>query len=234
MKASSLFMTSTTAGFAKAASTFSALRQRGEKAFTGLSQQQQQQQNQSSTSQDQYTAPASGWSSRKPATMSNSSTFSPTIGSGRGFDKDPAPVGENELAKILARGREDNKKASIVDRYKNASRSNSTNSVKKHQDEDDDDALGWDDAGRTGNEKEREPIKISDNSVDSIATKIQDQSKLKPTASPRNAVSLMEGSAGRGVTSPHRSSSDKIDDINDDDDDGNDLEYVSNPFEDED
>lgn len=244
-------------GFAKAASTFSALRQRGEKAFAG----QQQHGNVNSTaenSQQQSNSSLinSDWNSRKSSTTSSfaSSVISPTIGSSRGFDKDPTPVDDNELAKILARGREEAKKPSISERYKKVSSTNLRTQSKPNvevQDEDDEE-LGWDDAGRTGSIKNTaattttssssaapsfEPIRISDNSMasseNSTTRSNEEKSKLRLSNTPRNAVSLMESSTGRGLTSPQRSSA-RTGEEDGDDDDSNDLEYVSNPFEDED
>lgn len=219
-------------GFAKAASTFSALKQRGEKALAGAGQQQGGSKEQASTSSS---SSLPGWSSRKSSVMPSNSTVSPTIGSNRGFDKDPTPVDDNELAKILARGREDNKKPSMADRYKKVAANSRTTSKENVLDqEDDDEELGWDDAGRTGNAAPSfEPIKISNNSSEDSDLKGPDKSKFRLSNTPRNAVSLMEGSAGRGLTSPKPSSAKGVDDDGDDDD-SNDLEYVSNPFEDED
>ncbi|MCO5584947.1 hypothetical protein L7F22_038879 [Adiantum nelumboides] len=243
-------------GFAKAASTFSALRQKGEQAWA--------QRNQASPGEGAYNSQApptgrggsffGGWNQRNPS-GSSGSTASPTIGSGRGFDRDPSPVGENELAKILARGRNDsasgdssparkNSLGNIADRYKKVaggqrqggSKSSSMSKNDGLDDDADDANFGWDDAGRTGDKtggKSFEPIKISDNSVDTPPTSAKSQSQ-------RTAVSLMEGSAGRGITSPRLGSHAESDknathqDAHNNDDDDDDLEYVANPFEDED
>lgn len=144
----------------------------------------------------------------------------------------------------MARGREEGKKPSIAERYKKVSagnsRSQSKDNVNDQGEEDDDDALGWDDAGRTGSNSVApsfEPIRISDNSSAAAATTLTTEDTVKPKlpTAPRNAVSLMEGSAGRGLTSPQRSSSTKAVEEQAEEDDGNDdLEYISNPFEDED
>lgn len=244
-------------GFAKAASTFSALRQKGEQAWA--------QRSQGSPGAGPYSnqpQPAGrggsffgSWNQRNPSGSSGSTT-SPTIGSGRGFDRDPSPVGENELAKILARGRNDsasgdssparkNSLGNVADRYKKVAAGqrqggSKSSSMSKNDgiddNADDDTNLGWDDAGRTGGMsagKSFEPIKISDNSVDSPPTSAKSTSQ-------RTAVSLMEGSAGRGVTSPrlgNHADSDKSGshhNAHNDGDDDDDLEYVANPFEDED
>ncbi|UZJ55498.1 hypothetical protein CBS101457_004818 [Exobasidium rhododendri] len=222
-------------GLAKAASTFSALRQRGERALQGVSQQSQT--NSSAAEQTQPTNAASSWTTRRAA-----SAVSPTIGSHRGFDKDPEPVGDNELAKVLARGREDGKKKSIADRYKKVSSPSYSRSESRDQDEekgDVDDTFGWDDAGRTDVKSVApsfEPIRISDNSTVSTGSsggKVKQAAAVPLANSPRNAVSLMEGSTGRGLTSPQRASTDAHDDI-EEDDASDDLEYVANPFEDDD
>ncbi|PWN92657.1 hypothetical protein FA10DRAFT_282342 [Acaromyces ingoldii] len=255
----------------RAASTFTALRQRGEQAWaqTRAQQQQQQQQQQPGRQFSSDSSSAAG------------AAVSPTMGSSRGFDRDASPVGDNELAKILARGREDDggprrratsgdgprqqqqQQPSVADRYKNVLRKNSSpatasrtgphtdKSANGYDGEDDNGgSLSWDDAGRTGAAKKTfEPIQIADNSA----------AKAQPAQ--RNAVSLMEGSAGRGLTSPRAStaaaagagagagaagaaagaaalagkkSPDGDHDEGDDDDDDDDLEYVANPFEDED
>lgn len=245
-------------GFAKAASTFSALRQKGEQAWA--------QRSQGSPGAGAYNdqVPPSGrgasffggWNQRNPS-GSSGSTVSPSIGSGRGFDRDPSPVGDNELEKILARGRNDSasgdslpaKKSSlgnIADRYKKVaggqrqggSKSSSMSKNDGIDDDADDANFGWDDAGRTGGgkatEKSFEPIKISDNSVDTPPTSAKSQPQ-------RTAVSLMEGSTGRGITSPKSGTHAESDknaathqDAHNHDDDDDDLEYVANPFEDED
>jgi hypothetical protein len=226
-----------TAGLAKAASTFSALRQKGEKAFQNVGQSQSGsgtgEQKQSSTSS------SSLWADRRSGTTSSAaSAISPTIGSHRGFDKDPEPVGDDELAKILARGREEGKKPSIADRYKKVSLPGNPRTQSREylsEKHGADDTLGWDDAGRTDVKAVApsfEPIRISDNSTLAISSEEKSKSAAR-SASPRNAVSLMEGSTGRGLTSPHRASADANDE-NEDDDASDDLEYVANPFEDDD
>ena len=242
-------------GFAKAASTFSALRQKGEQAWA-----QRSQASPGGGAYNDQVPPTGrggsffgGWNQRNPS-GSSASTASPNIGSGRGFDRDPSPVGENELAKILARGRNDsasgdssparkNSLGNIADRYKKVAggrQSGSKPASMSKNDGIDDDAdeanFGWDDAGRTGGTKDGksfEPIKINDNSLDTPPTSAKSQSQ-------RNAVSLMEGSAGRGITSPRFGSHAESDknaihqDAHNNDDDDDDLEYVANPFEDED
>lgn len=253
------------AGLAKAASTFSAIRQRSEQAWAARSQPSpgvggSEGGNGGATAGKVGGSFFGGWNQRT-GNSAQSSTVSPTIGSNRGFDRDPSPVGDNELAKILARGRNSGSGdddgyrigsgpnvgaarkpslGSIADRYKKvaAKQRSGPSQEQKYSGGNDDDNLGWDDAGRTDRQAEAgksfEPIKISDRSSasDTIAT-------ADKASTQRNAVSLMEGSTGRGLTSPTTAgaggkSGAHVDKEADDDDDDDDLEYVANPFEDED
>lgn len=218
-------------GFAKAASTFSALRQRSEQALQGVGQPRNQ--GPSTATQEAGAAASvgsmfSGWTQRKGPT----STMSPTISSGKGFDSDASPVGDNELAKVLARGRNpaqsghstgsppsgSGRRSSVNnnDRYKKDSHTPGRPSGEHNNDQGD--TLSWEDAGRTKDSKPFEPIKVHGEPSESA---------------PRNAVSLMESSAGRGISSPKSLQAGSKSSHNDDDDD-DDLEYVANPFEDED
>ena len=137
------------------------------------------------------------------------------------------------MAKILARGREEGKRPSVAERYKSVS-SGSSRNASRDKGDDGDEPLGWDDAGRTGARAGSsvapsfEPIRISTNEG------AETQPKAKLSSTPRNAVSLMEGSAGRGLTSPQRTSAKKNSSDDGADDEGDDLEYVANPFEDDD
>lgn len=226
------------------------------------------------------------WNQRK----NSNQTMSPSLGSGRGFDRDASPVSDNELAKILARGRNDGGRGSsssssnqtgvggratglgsAADRYKKSgpgparSPSGSEQPRSSTTAEEEDDDLGWDDAGRTGASKEGtnkpfEPIKIQDTTYAGIevgADKAAEpgvEASVPESASPsagtttRNSVSLMdertEGRSGTPVSQPktgkaptaNATASGTEAQSRDDGDDGNsdDLEYVANPFEDED
>ncbi|KAN0064953.1 hypothetical protein ACQY0O_002011 [Thecaphora frezii] len=277
-------------GLARAASTFSSLKQRAEAALTS-----------SQTPGSGQTTPSGGpaaqgggsfWrsqaSGRGGGGASNyfqgfSSAFSPASAGGAGsnersdtsrpssydrsvgsvaspkspqigeYDRDPSPVGENELAKILARGRgssssttrPDNGKGRVLaNRYGlgGASPENATGSPRGEADGAGG-YSGWDEAGRT-------PIRLSDNLGGGDNRR-------------KDSVAMMDSAQGRGVTSPSRTSlqgdhagiaaagaagvaagaavglglgaaGGSASSVGDDGSDSDDLEYVSNPFEDED
>ena len=134
------------------------------------------------------------------------------------YDRDPSPVGDNELAKILARG---SRNKGLAERYGStqsqegrASASSATGSEVEKE------SLGWESAGRT-------PIKISNNTKDSIA--MMDASQGRGLTSPKPRVAGSSTSTEPTSKAPAATSTNK-----DDGSDSDDLEYVSNPFEDED
>ncbi|KDN41317.1 hypothetical protein K437DRAFT_295624 [Tilletiaria anomala UBC 951] len=86
------------AGIARAASTFSSLKARANAALAERRQQGAQQHQQLSNGQ---TLGTSG-SITSPATGNQNQQRSPALGSAGAYDRDPAPVGDEELAKILA------------------------------------------------------------------------------------------------------------------------------------
>lgn len=229
-------------GFAKAASTFSALRQRGEQAWASRAQNASPSNTNADANGQRGGSIFAGWNQRNHNGSGSQSVVSPTIGSDRGFDRDPSPVGDNELANILARGRSEEGqrgtgKASISDRYKQVISDQRVNmkarrSGSRHEQEDDDDdgdaALGWDDAGRTSAKGKGpatesaaafQPIKIADNSEPS--TPIADAKTGQ-----RTTVSLLDNSGEKKHLTQQTG--------HQDDDDDDDLEYVANPFEDDD
>ncbi|EST06468.1 Ubiquitin system component Cue [Kalmanozyma brasiliensis GHG001] len=178
------------------------------------------------------------------------------------YDQDPSPVSENELAKIIQRGggsggssnnASAGKARALAERYglgiKNggrdgagAAQSGTTSTTGAS------DFAGWDQAGRT-------PISISDNttpkasegkaSMDSIARMDaasgrgitsprldRSPSKERATGGKVGAAAVGGAAVGAGVGAALGSEHDDGD--ADGDGDSDDLEYVSNPFEDED
>lgn len=258
-------------GFAKAASTLSALRQRGEQAWQGAGQQGGRGQG-GATGAGRYAgqsaAPGvgsmfSGWAQRR-----GNSTMSPAMGSGKGFDHDASPVGENELANVLARGRSSGEAgqkgavyrsgspvsavsgaghkssaSNVADRYKKvASATGGTGRTPSgmapptySEEQESDNDLSWDDAGRTGEKRPFEPIKVKEAAAGSSSEQVDNISQHNnassaPSAQHRSAVSLMEASTGRGISSPKPTPGGAKGHEEEEDD----LEYVANPFEDED
>lgn len=172
------------------------------------------------------------------------------------YDQDPSPVSDNELAKIISRGggargssdASGGKARALAERYglgiKNGGRSGAGASQTGGSAAGASDYAGWDQAGRT-------PISISDNTVKAVQEKRSD------------SIDRMDGAGGRGITSPRLDRSPTKEtptatkvgaaavggaaigagagaalaakhDDGDADGDSDDLEYVSNPFEDED
>ena len=276
-------------GLARAATTFSSLRQKASAAFNnpqdggagaGQSNSRPSGGNGGGAGfaqafQNFRTGSGRGSSStdEKPA-ASNASIrqglTSPRSPNASEYDQDPSPVSENELAKIIARGggsggASTNKSSSgkaraLADRYglgiKNGGRASpsTTQAASGAASATGSQYSGWDEAGRT-------PISIKDNtssaSTPRAATPAGDANKTHV-----DSVALMDSASGRGVTSPRLDRSPTkestpsstaaaqtatpssatgvgstapakhdAEDVNDDSDD---LEYVSNPFEDED
>ncbi|PWN48433.1 hypothetical protein IE53DRAFT_407086 [Violaceomyces palustris] len=223
-----------------------------------------------SGTKETFSSPAR--SSTMPSPRGLSSPVSPQMGD---YDKDPAPVGENELAKIIARGRNDSsseerrggggvlsqlggKGRALAERYSSSSSSSSSSSPS---------SSGWDQAGRTGGSGGGR-ISLKDNT----RPWSQDASGGQGVTT-KDPISLMDGAAGRGLTTSPKARStpatasatedggDKKaaalsfgaaggtvglsaaaaavgagerDEDDPDGSDSDDLEYVSNPFEDED
>lgn len=267
------------AGLSKAASTFSALRQRVTQA----------------SSPDGTASPSgSGSGAATPSSRGGggaASFFAPLVSSVRnatsggstpartsstsGYDRDPAPVGNVELAALLARGSAPPSKADRIlgtrasagafdDRYgssANAARPSAAAANKAQPAapaEEEEEELGWGDVGRAPPAKAgKSKIAINDNTKPLPAAVVP-----KPAASAGDSVNKMDAAAGRGLISPTSSSAAAKgvalgagagaaagvgaaavlgagsaaheDDDEDDEEGGSDLEYVSNPFENDD
>ncbi len=201
---------------------------------------------------------SSSTSSQAPATAAATSPrqfTSPRSPHASEYDQDPSPVSDNELAKIISRGgaggssdASGGKARALAERYglgiKNGGRGGAGASQTGGSAAGASDYAGWDQAGRT-------PISISDNTVKAVQEKRSD------------SIDRMDGAGGRGITSPRldrsptkeTSTATKVGaaavggaavgagagaavaakhDDGEADGDSDDLEYVSNPFEDED
>ncbi|PWY98778.1 hypothetical protein BCV70DRAFT_201576 [Testicularia cyperi] len=256
-------------GLARASSAFSSLRQRANAAFNAPTNRVEEGGSAGASSADgngslnasqsfqgfQQTSAPSAPSMRRFA-----SPRSPNVSE---YDRDPAPVSDNDLAKIISRGSNSgsstggsgsnfngsagsgNRAKALADRYglgiikKSSSSTSAPRSGASSTSADTSSAFsGWEDAGRT-------PISITDNTANK-------SSGPMPTAA-KDSIALMDGAQGRGLMSPRSEGADKAGssttgarpvsvstsqtqrtDKHDDGNDSDDLEYVSNPFEDED
>ncbi|CCF54281.1 hypothetical protein NDA11_001028 [Ustilago hordei] len=257
-------------GLARAASTFSTFRQKASAAFNNA-QEGGENNGQAAVGASGGNATGAGFaqafqnfknttgrsSNDEKATASTDAPSrhaltSPRTPNASEYDQDPSPVSENELAKIISRGRGGRARA-LADRYglgiKNTGRANSA-STQGGAGAESSDYAGWDQAGRA-------PISIKDNTNSKRFADDADKKRL-------DSIARMDSAGGRGITSPRIDRSptketstttgtggvaaagtagaaggvgaaslakDSGDDPNDDSDD---LEYVSNPFEDED
>lgn len=276
-------------GLARAATTFSSLRQKASAAFNnpqeggaGASQTNSRVSggNGGGTGfaqafQNFRTGSGRGSSSNDEKTAASNASFrqgltSPRSPNASEYDQDPSPVSENELAKIISRGGgsggasankpSSGKARALADRYglgiKNAGRASpsTTQGTSGAASATGSQYAGWDEVGRT-------PISINDNtssaSTPRAATPASDANKTH-----LDSVALMDSAGGRGITSPRPDRSPSKEstpfstaaaqsatsssaagngstapakpDADDANDDSDDLEYVSNPFEDED
>lgn len=172
------------------------------------------------------------------------------------YDRDPAPVGETDLSR-LARGSAPSPKPdrnsaaafasgrnkAFADRYGRASGSTASGrgqgpAQSNTQGAESEEFLGWDAAGRTSDAQMHAPITLTDNTANSNDPKANTGLSVGTAAGTGAAIGAGAGLAAGAATSPihlmDQASGQGLTPRGEGDDDSDDLEYVSNPFEDED
>jgi hypothetical protein len=239
-----------TVGFAKAASTFSMLKQRVVAATANASGNSGSANGGASSSTPQASSP---YAAQPPARTASASPR---------YDHDPSPLSDSQLAALLARegtplpaapSRGDRvmgaKPGTFASRYGSAASSGAgaaaaTGARASQRKQEEEEELGWGDVGRA-------PIRITDNSKPATPTPAAvgvgaaagAGAGAAAAATGRNAVERMEGREGGGLISPRAASKERMRDDEpemktegaagkgkeEEESDDEDLSYVENP-----